>query len=91
MISLFSNMSILWYLKKLSKEMVTIKKIYVLIFGIASIFSSSNNVTDVFEKYTPIYEKYTQKSLQKSWLKVGNTLKGTIDKYGSDIKNKDKN
>ena len=91
MISLFSNMSILWYLKKLSKEMVTIKKIYVLIFGIASIFSSSNNVTDVFEKYTSIYEKYTQKSLQKSWLKVGNTLKETIDKYGSDIKNKDKN
>ncbi|QQS87573.1 hypothetical protein [Fusobacterium canifelinum] len=62
------------------------KKINAIISGIASIFSSSNNVTDVFEKYPSTYEKDTQKSLQKAWLKVGNTLKGAIDKYGSETK-----
>ena len=62
------------------------KKINAIISGIASIFSSSNNTTDVFEKYPSTYKKDTEKSLQKAWLKVGNTLKGAIDKYGSEIK-----
>ena len=57
-----------------------------IISGIASIFSNSNNITDVFEKYPSTYEKDIEKSLQKAWLKVGNTLKGTIDKYGSEVK-----
>lgn len=61
-------------------------KINAIISGIASIFSNSNNVTDVFEKYPSTYEKDIEKSLQKAWLKVGNTLKGTIDKYGSEVK-----
>ena len=62
------------------------EKINAIISGIASIFSNSNNVTDVFEKYPSTYEKDIEKSLQKAWLKVGNTLKGTIDKYGSEVK-----
>ena len=55
------------------------KKINSIISGIASIFSSSNNMTNVFEKYPSTYEKDTEKSLQKAWLKVGNTLKEAID------------
>lgn len=43
-------------------------------------------MTDVFEKYPSTYEKDTEKSLQKAWLKVGNTLKGVIDKYGLEVK-----
>ena len=66
--------------------MVKMKKINAIISGIASIFSSSNNTTDVFEKYPSTYEKDTEESLQKAWLKVGNTLKGAIDKYGSEVK-----
>jgi len=66
--------------------MVKMEKINAIISGIASIFSNSNNVTDVFEKYPSTYEKDIEKSLQKAWLKVGNTLKGTIDKYGSEVK-----
>ena len=66
--------------------MVRMKKINAIISGIASIFSNSNNITDVFEKYPSTYEKDIEKSLQKAWLKVGNTLKGTIDKYGSEVK-----
>ena len=62
------------------------KKINAIISGIASIFFASNNMTDVFEKYPSTYEKDTEKSLQKAWLKVGNTLKGAIDKYGSEVK-----
>lgn len=62
------------------------EKINAIISGIASIFPNSNNVTDVFEKYPSTYEKDIEKSLQKAWLKVGNTLKGTIDKYGSEVK-----
>ena len=62
------------------------EKINAIISGIASIFSNSNNVTDVFEKYPSTYEKDIEKSLQKAWLKVGTTLKGTIDKYGSEVK-----
>ena len=62
------------------------EKINAIISGIASIFSNSNNVTDVFEKYPSTYEKDIEKSLQKAWLKVGNTLKGTIDKYGKEFK-----
>ena len=62
------------------------KKINSIISGIASIFSNSNNVTDVFEKYPSTYEKDIEKSLQKAWLKVGNTLKGAIDKYDSEVK-----
>ena len=62
------------------------KKINSIISGIASIFSSSNNMTDVFEKYPSTYEKDTEKSLHKAWLKVGNTLKGAIDKYGLEVK-----
>lgn len=62
------------------------EKINAIISGIASIFSNSNNVTDVFEKYPSTYEKDIEKSLQKVWLKIGNTLKGTIDKYGSEVK-----
>ena len=62
------------------------EKINAIISGIASIFSNSNNVTDVFEKYPSTCEKDIEKSLQKAWLKVGNTLKGTIDKYGSEVK-----
>ena len=62
------------------------KKINAIISGIASIFSSSNNTTDVFEKYPSTYEKDTEKSLQKAWLKVGNTLKEAINKYSSDVK-----
>jgi len=66
--------------------MVKMKKINAIISGIASIFSNSNNITDVFEKYPSTYEKDIEKSLQKAWLKVGNTLKGVIDKYGSEVK-----
>lgn len=62
------------------------KKINAIISGIASIFSSSNNITDVFEKYPSTYEKDTEESLQKAWLKVGNTLKGAIDKYSLEVK-----
>ena len=62
------------------------KKINSIISGIASIFSSSNNITDVFEKYPSTYEKDTEESLQKAWLKVGNTLERAIDKYGSEVK-----
>lgn len=62
------------------------KKIKTIISGIASIFSSSNNIADVFEKYPSTYEKNTEESLQKAWLKVGDTLKGAIDKYGSEVK-----
>lgn len=62
------------------------KKINAIISGIASIFSSSNNITDVFEKYPSTYEKDTEESLQKAWLKVGNTLERAIDKYGSEVK-----
>ena len=62
------------------------KKINAIISGIASIFSNSNNITDVFEKYPSTYEKDVERSLQKAWLKVGNTLKGVIDKYGSEVK-----
>ena len=62
------------------------KKINAIISRIASIFSSPNNTTDVFEKYPSTYEKDTEESLQKAWLKVGNTLKGAIDKYGSEVK-----
>ncbi|KXA25765.1 hypothetical protein HMPREF3221_00266 [Fusobacterium nucleatum] len=79
-------MSILWCLKKLSKEMIKLIIINSIISGIASIFSSSTNMTDVFEKYPSTYEKDIEKSLQKAWLKVGNTLKENIDKYGSEIK-----
>ena len=86
MIFLFLNMSILWCLKKLSKEMIKLIIINSIISGIASIFSNSNNITDVFEKYPSTYEKDIEKSLQKAWLNVGNTLKGAIDKYGSEVK-----
>ena len=34
-------------------------------------------------------EKDTEKSLHKAWLKVGNTLKEAIDKYGSEVKKSD--
>ena len=57
-----------------------------IISGIASIFSSSNNMTDVFEKYPSTYEKDIEKSLQKAWLKIGNILKENIYKYGSEVK-----
>lgn len=66
--------------------MVKIKKINAIISGIASIFSSSNNITDVFEKYPSTYEKDTEESLKKAWLKVGNILKENIYKYGSEVK-----
>ena len=62
------------------------KKINAIISGIVSIFPNSNNVTDFFEKYPSTYEKDVERSLQKAWLKVGNTLKGAIDKYGSEVK-----
>lgn len=62
------------------------KKINAIISRIASIFSNSNNITDVFEKYPSTYEKDVERSLQKAWLKVGNTLKGAIDKYSSEVK-----
>ena len=62
------------------------KKINSIISGIVSIFLASNNMTDVFKKYPSTYEKDTEKSLKKAWLKVGNTLKGAIDKYGSEVK-----
>ena len=88
MIFLFLNMSILWYLKKLSKEMIKLIKINSIISGIASIFSNSNNITDVFEKYPSTYEKDTEKSLQKAWLKIGNTLKENINKYDLESKKK---
>lgn len=86
MIFLFLNMNILWCLKKLSKEMIKLIIINFIISGIASIFSSSNNMTDVFEKYPSIYEKDIEKFLQKAWLKIGNVLKENINKYGSEIK-----
>ena len=62
------------------------KKINTIVSRIANIFSSSNNITDVFEKYPSTYEKDTEESLQKAWLKVGNTLERAIDKYGSEVK-----
>ena len=61
-----------------------------IISGIASIFSSSNNMTDVFEKYPSTYEKDIEKSLQKAWLKIGNILKENINKYDLESK-KNKN
>ena len=62
------------------------EKINAIISGIVSIFPNSNNVTDFFEIYPSTYEKDVERSLQKAWLKVGNTLKGAIDKYGSEVK-----
>ena len=62
------------------------KKINAIISGIASIFSNSNNITDVFEKYPSTYEKDVQKSLQNSWINVGKAIKGAIDKYGTENK-----
>lgn len=78
MIFLFLNMSILWCLRKLSKEMIKLIIINSIISGIASIFSSS--------KYPSTYEKDIEKSLQKAWLKIGNILKENIYKYGSEVK-----
>lgn len=63
MIFLFLNMNILWYLKKLSKEMVKEIKINSITSEIASIFFNSNNVNDVFEKYLSTYEKTIENSL----------------------------
>ena len=66
--------------------MVKMEKINAIISGIVSIFPNSNNVTDIFEKYPSTYEKDVERSLQKAWLKAGNTLKVAIDKYGSEVK-----
>lgn len=63
MIFLFLNMNILWCLKKLSKEMVKGIKINSITSEIASIFSNSNNVNDVFEKHLSTYEKTIENSL----------------------------
>ena len=84
-------MSILWCLRKLSKEMIKLIIINSIISGIASIFSSSNNMTDVFEKYPSTYEKDIEKSLQKAWLKIGNTLKENINKYDLESKKNKEN
>lgn len=55
------------------------KKIDAFICGIASIFAYSNNTSaNVLKKYPATYEKSAQKSLQKSWLKVGETMRGAI-------------
>ena len=67
--------------------MNVMKKLNAVICGIASIFAFSNDsFASVVQKYPSTYEKDTEKSLQKAWLKVGNTLKGAIDKYGTENK-----
>lgn len=63
------------------------KKLEAFIFGIASISClPSSNVTDIIDKYPSSYEKDVKKAITKSWSEVGNTLKGAMDKYGSEIK-----
>ena len=66
------------------------KKIDAFVCGIASIFAYSNNISaNVLKRYPATYEKSVQKSLQKSWLKVGETMREAIIKYGSESKNDD--
>lgn len=63
------------------------KKIDAFICGIASVSCFSTlNTTDVIKKFPSSYEKSVEKSLQRSWITVGQTLKGAIDKYGSEDK-----
>lgn len=63
------------------------KKLDAFICGIASISCFSNsNTTDVIKKFPSSYEKSVEKSLQRSWINVGQAIKGAIDKYGSENK-----
>lgn len=64
------------------------KKLDAFICGIASISCfSTSNTTDVIKKFPSSYEKSVEKSLQRSWVAVGKSIKGAIDKYGSENKN----
>lgn len=64
------------------------KKIDAFIYGIASIFTCSNNISaNVFKKYPSTYEKNVEKSLQKNWLAVGEAMRGAIIRYGSEKEN----
>ncbi len=78
-------MNTLWYLKKLSKEILNWKRL-ILLYLEQRLFFNPNNLTDIFEKYPSTYEKDIEKFLQKAWLKIGNVLKENINKYGSEIK-----
>lgn len=63
------------------------KKIDAFICGIASISClSSSTLADVIKEFPSSYEKSVEKSLQKSWLTVGEALKGAIDIYGKESK-----
>lgn len=67
------------------------KKHEAFILGIASISClPSSNVTDIIDRYPSSYEKDTKKAITKSWSEVGKTLKGAMDKYGSEIKSTSK-
>lgn len=62
------------------------KKIDAFMCGIASIFIYSNNASaNIFKMYPSTYEKNVHKSLQGSWNRVGKTIRGAINKYGSEL------
>ncbi|MCI6034247.1 MAG: hypothetical protein SOY68_07500 [Fusobacterium varium] len=62
------------------------KKIDAFICGIASIFVYSNNVSaNIFKLYPSTFEKNVHKSLQESWSRVGKTIRGAVNKYGSEF------
>lgn len=66
------------------------KKIDTFICGIASVFTYSDNVSaNVLKKYPSSYEKNVEKSLQDSWLTVGEAMRGAIIKYGTENKKND--
>lgn len=62
------------------------KKINMLVVGIASLFTTNNS--NILEKYPATYEKDVKKSLSNAWGNVGIALKGAIDKYEKNEKNK---
>ena len=63
------------------------KKFDAFICGIASIsYISTSNFTDVIKKFPSSYEEKSEVTLQKSWLNVGKSIKGALDKYGATSK-----
>jgi len=62
------------------------KKFDAFICGIASISISTSNFTDVLKKFPSSYETKSEVTLQKSWLNVGKSIKGALDKYGATTK-----
>ena len=66
---------------------MNIKKFDDFSCGIASISCISvSNFTDVIKKFPSSYEEKSEIRLQKSWLNVGKSIKGALDKYGATSK-----